>query len=1008
MTNSERSRRFKEVLARLAASPGAWIDPRGGRFWIVFLFLAYTLVGFLLLPYIVREQIVATVATQLAREATVERVRVNPFVLSMEITGFRVQDTDGSALIGFDRLYGNFQLSSLFRWALTFREVRVEAFNARVVRYADGRTNLGDLISALPREPMPSESQRALPRFLIFDLGFEASGVEVRDESTAPPFEVSVVPVNLAVQNLSSLAEREAAYQFDASSSDGVTMDSTGRVRLEPLKVSGRFATEGPYPSVAHRYFQSLLNFTIGAGQTELDLDFKVSTGHTGGPEAVIDNLQFAIRDLALIAPTDSPFLGLVALEVGDGYLEWPGRRAGAASLLVNTLQVDTGRDPKGVPGFLQWVRLPQEARQSPQAESKSGAVPLSDWDLALDKVRVEDSGVRFVDESLRLPGQIEVVRLDARVSEISNKPGQRFPLELEMEVVPGGRVDLSGDIAVLPEIAASVNLGVKGLALAIAQPFISDVARLRIDSGKLGMSADITMQGPTELDVKGSLVFDDVGISDEARQEHLAGWQSVAIDRFEYSRGANALVVSEVAVSQPYLDLLITENQSTNFHQLVVAADPQDHGAGFEEETPDASIEASNAAPLAITVGRIEIEEGALDFQDLSLPFPFAARIFDLEGELTTIATSSVNPAKLHLEGQVGDWGAASIEGTVKPSTPEELTDITVTFRNIEFPDLSAYTIKFAGRRIAKGRLDLDLRYLIEDGRLNGENNIVIRELELGERVDYAGAMNLPLGLAVALLKDAEGKIDLDLPVRGDVYDPQFRIGGVIMQAFVNLITGIVTFPFRLLANLVGSDSPDFDQILFEPGQSALTAPEREKIAKLGEALAMRPILVLEVQGVVAPDVDAPSLARQGLDSEIEERVNLLQSSERNVLGTVLRRRVIEALFTEQMPSEPLKARQAGFKSPPEEGAVLDESAYLESLRADLIESRAPSGAELDQLAQDRASAILSLLLTDSQLARERVSVRGSVQVRAEGSGRVPLKLDVSIGEESPALNTN
>src|SRR5690606_1137794 len=229
---------------------------------------------------------------------------------------------------------------------------------------------------------------------------------------------------------------------------------------------------------------------------------------------------------------------------------------------------------------------------------------------------------------------------------------------------------------------------------------------------------------------------------------------------------------------------------------------------------------------------------------------------------------------ATVELEGQVNEYGLAKIGGTLLPLGVKEQADIRLLFRNLELPDLTPYAIKFAGREIANGRMNLDLRYLMTQGKLKAQNNIVISDLELGEKVDYEGALDLPLGLAIALLKDANGKIDIDLPVEGDTNNPEFRLGSIIGQVFVNLITKAVTAPFRLLGALVGMESTDFDRIEFEPGLATLTPPEKEKMIKLAEAMAKRPQLGLRIAGVVDEDADPQALKKQRVQNRIDALV--------------------------------------------------------------------------------------------------------------------------------------
>ena len=231
--------------------------------------------------------------------------------------------------------------------------------------------------------------------------------------------------------------------------------------------------------------------------------------------------------------------------------------------------------------------------------------------------------------------------------------------------------------------------------------------------------------------------------------------------------------------MDKPYGDILIAADGSVNLGRVskVEVGEPADESETetAPQESNAESAEDTQKSELAVTIGRVVIVNASADFQDQSLPLPFLAKIAELNGDITTIATSSREPSTVELEGKVDEFGFVRVTGTVTPLDPKLDTDLHVAFQNVEMPKFSAYTIPFAGREIASGKLDLDLGYQVKDSELVGENKVILRDFELGEKVEHPGAMSLPLGLAVALLKDPEGKIDIDLPVRGNVDDPEF-----------------------------------------------------------------------------------------------------------------------------------------------------------------------------------------------------------------------------------------
>jgi hypothetical protein len=393
----------------------------------------------------------------------------------------------------------------------------------------------------------------------------------------------------------------------------------------------------------------------------------------------------------------------------------------------------------------------------------------------------------------------------------------------------------------------------------------------------------------------------------------------------------------------------------------------------------------------MNIAIGKIVVERGAADYEDESLPLPFAAHITDLKGEATTLATSTTAPAALSLQGQVGEFGEVKIGGSLTPFDPTQATKIDVRFRNVEFPGLSPYTVKFAGRRIAKGRLDIGLSYAIDRGKLNGSNRVVIRKLELGEKVDVPGAMNLPLGLAIAVLKDRDGKIDIDLPVSGDMHDPKFGIGSVIWKVIGNLLTNIVTSPFNALAGLVGGESEKLGKIRFDPGQAELGPPEREKIQNLAKALGMRPNLVLVVPGAVDPQADRYSLQLRALEGAMTKELGKESSVSRQ-------RRFLESEFKDKIGRDQLDPLKQQFvhapAGQPDAKPALDEPAYVSALRERVAKALPIADADLDGLAQSRAAVVTGALKQVPGLDPQRVRTGAAEKTKADDEGLIPLKL--------------
>lgn len=969
---------FWQRLWRAPAS--AWISPRRKRFWLVVAVALYTLVGFLLVPWVVKTQLEARLSAALERPVTVQVVRFNPYVLSLEAVDFRIGQPNATPLAAFDRLFVNVQSSSLFRRALTFAEVTLEKPFVDFVRFDDGTTNLQTLLAESAADGEDEPAQSSLLRLVVHELKVSSGIVRVEDRVPKTPFVEEVGPVDIQVSGFSTLPDARGNQQVRIATPSGAILEASGELQVNPLAVDGRVHGEGPYLPMLYRWTQDRVTFKVEEGNASMSLDYHIEMPGGGDVTVRVENLEFDLSGVVVVDEAGRQFLDLPDNHLSGGMFLWPEKRLGAERLALAGAHLDAWRDESGVLSLSRLIAPSDTAAEEEPVEENAPLTPVDDWEMALGELAVTDFSASFVDHSVRTPAPIEVADLDVRLNDLSNSPGARFPFDVALGLATGGNVMAGGGVTVVPAPAIEAEMKVENLALAVVQPYLGDVMRVVVDEGNLGVDAVLSMGPETPLTLSGSLAVDALSLSDAEKGERLVGWRRLAVDQFAVDGGKPAIEISEVVIEAPFTRLLIDSDRSTNFQQLTIGADEGEAPVEPEPDTPP-------TAPPAISVARISVSDGAIDFADRALPLPFAAKVSEFAGNMTGLSTVSAEPAGLKFSGRVADYGLARVEGSVSLMSAVDDTDVGVFFKNVALPDLDPYTVKFAGRRMADGRLDLNLRYRLKEGHIEGENNIVVNRLELGEKVEQSGAMDLPLDLAVALLKGPDGKIDLDIPVSGDVNDPTFKLGGAVAKAFRNIIAGIATAPFRLLAGLVGASSEEFSKIEFEAGASALTPPEREKLDKLAEALALRPNLSLTVAGPVDETVDGPALARGRVDERVE--AGLAETKESDMLN-VRRRQALESLITSTLPETDLAAVRAANQrsedpAAPEGKTVLDEPAYLKALQAILVDAEPIGEADFDALAAERSAAVRKAL-EDNAVDSARISVAPRRAAKARG----------------------
>jgi hypothetical protein len=521
-----------------------------------------------------------------------------------------------------------------------------------------------------------------------------------------------------------------------------------------------------------------------------------------------------------------------------------------------------------------------------------------------------------------------------------------------------------------------------------------------------------------------------------------LVSFRRLQLQKFRYDMAPDALSIDRVGVAEPYARVIISREQIINISAVL---DPETAAAATAARRAKLATEASETkaekrrrekaekqrvktaekaakkagkarvapttamAPpppdsgMPIRIREVRIDRGRMNFSDFSIQPNFTAEIIDLNGSVTGLSSAFSSRAKVDLKGKVDEFSPVTIAGTIQPFAFDRFTDIGLKFENIALPVFNPYSGQFAGYNIAKGKLTTDLRYQIDNRKLNASHKIRIDQLEWGEATASQGEATLPVKFATSLLKDRDGVINLDVPVTGTLDDPKLRIGPIVWQIIKNLIVKAVTAPFALLGSLfAGGEDAQF--VDFAPGDATLEAAATERLAALSKGLVQKPAVSLDVPIGALAAIDGPALA---------ERRYLEQRSA--ATATVLGRRDDDAqplpAFDTLTPKQRLDILNAVLKqqggplpevpeppAPPEgtsraEARVMAEAAEIEFVEKEARRRVVPQDEDLATLARGRGTAIQRALLAGSELEPSRVFLVTEGKV-AEKDGKVRFEL--------------
>ena len=952
----------------------------------------YSLLGFLILPGIalrVANQQLANYATVPAR---IERIELNPFSLELTLWGLKIGEP-GKEQVAFERLYANLSLSSLWTRVLHLTDVELINPKSEILFAKDGKLNLLQLFKLPASEPTPVDPDSKPFPLRIERIKLAGGYVHFEDVRPSEPIEFLYDKLDFELNNLSTLPDDNADMTLVAIGPNGGQLDWTGNFSLVPIASEGRFKITNGQMKAFWPYVRDAVPLVLENGVLDLSSDYKFNLSKE--TELLLSNVSLSVAPFAIKAPDGRPLARLERLDVSETTVDLAKQQVVVGKIRSQKLETWAAREADGQ---LDWQKLFASQPAKPVTETVPAAgspkpeptAPSKPWQVLLKDVQLRNYQVHLADRQAQPPVELELGPLNLDLQNFDSLNQSPFTLKLDSGLGKQGRIQASGEVNLKP-ISAKLQVQTKDIDLRVAQSYISPFIRLELRSGMLGsdLAVDLKSTEPLAFNVTGRAQVDQLHTLDTLKTRDFLKWQQLVLEGLNYQHG-DSLSIAKVNLLQPYARFMINEDRTTNIDDLLI---PQPADADAKSAAKPA---ASQEKPLGIHIGAIAINDGSANFADFSLTPNFATAIQQLNGQIGTIDSRQPKPASVDIKGKVDRYAPVTIKGSVNPFAPKKALDIATSFKRVELTTLTPYSGKFAGFRIRKGRLNLDLHYKIINGQLTAENKVVVEQLQLGEKVDSPDAVDLPIRLAIALLKDTDGKISIELPVSGDLNNPQFSVMPIIWQSLRNLVLRAAQAPFKFIGGLVsGGGSEDLGSVSFAPGSSDLSKDSESALTKLANALKERPALRLEIEGTSAQSSDGPPIAEQRLEREYQ--YNYYKILQRRGEKVPAQASLLEVPDSEKAPLLEGIYRTRLKTQPPAEWAQLSRDERTAKLREGVIKFWSESDVLLRQLGQDRASSIKDFLVDKGQLADDRVYFIDANIGQAQSDGRVitPLHLD-------------
>ncbi|WP_322076134.1 DUF748 domain-containing protein [Burkholderia cepacia] len=823
----------------------------------------------------------------------------------------------------------------------------------------------------------------------IRHFAIDGGTVNVDDRVPATPTALSLTKLAATLDGFSMQGKTPAKYTLSTSLSRGGDVTAEGTFNLAEKQADSKLTVAAlalpalqPYLGEATR--ARVLDGTLGA-----TVNAKADWGKTPLAAQVADS-TVSLKSLKIATPdAKAPAIVLPDASAKIAKVDVAARTAEIASVDASGLALDVQRLKDGRID-LAALAEPAQASVPKRTVARKAEAAAPSWHYRIDALNVKDSSANFTDLSTPRPVKLAIKPLELSVQKISDDMSKPLPVQLKATLNRKGSLNVTGDVTAQP-LKLGLKINGNRLDAAAFEPYFGSALNATIASALLNAQGNLTfaqVKDAPRATYRGDVALVDVRMLDKATSDPFAGWRSLALTNLKanYDEKGTDVDAARVTFSNFYGRVLLDAQGRLNLKDVVAKetgpAQSLTRDASKGEPVPlspgvtppaaaqQASAPAAASAtvvvkaaqppqnPVRMHFGELLLQNGRVTYTDNFIKPNYTANLVAIKGTVGAFGTDSTTSAPVDVAANLAGNGPISIKGSVNPLIEKPALDLTATAHDIELTNLTPYSAKYAGYPITKGKLNVDLHYELANDQLKANNHIFIDQLTFGDHVENDTATRLPVKLAISLLKNTRGQIDVNLPVSGSLSNPEFSVGGLIWRAVLNLIAKAVTSPFSLLAHAFGSGGEDLGYVEFAPGSYQLDDAQQKKLDTVVKMLTEKPSIRLDLIGRVDPAKDTSGLG----DAYVERLVR--QQKLKDVIG---QGESIDPMSVKVEPAEYSKYLTRAYKAAdfkkPRNLIGLQKTLPDADMKKALAEHAPADDNALRALAQQRAQAVRQYL---------------------------------------------
>ncbi|RXJ66338.1 hypothetical protein CRV08_13495 [Halarcobacter ebronensis] len=922
------------------------------------LVLIYAIVGFVAIPKILKPKLENIINENINQTATIEKIEFNPFLLKASLKGLKIEDK-GVTTLSLDEATIDFaMLKSLDEKHINFKNFLLVNPYINIIQYEDESLNLQKILK------QKDENSKEEPTEKSSSIAFQFSKTVIKNAKIEftkliknnKPYKLQVDKFNYTFYDMGTFRNNLASHSLHMIINKNTKLAIKGGFRLTPFEMYGNVNLTDLKPTELIGYKQDLLNFNLDKKAT-INLDFGYQVNTAKSLKIEVNHANLKINNIALDEKSGRLF-SFENFSINNLDLKYPENQLNIEAISLNGVNTHIKKDKKENFNFNNLIN--SKELSSSNEETKTTTKP---WNIDLNEFALTNSNLSFKDDSNSFNAELKNIAL---ILKKLNLKGENITLkELALKVKKTDLNDSSNNINVKNiDLNASENSFIDSVVLinklSLNKPdllLVDNKNNRKIDAKdiKIVVNKILNSNGNTKIE-KVEFLEPFVSLKDENNKtDVLAKNIDVLVNKIEYKD--NTLKIDNSLVNKPYFAITLGKQNPKEVTK--------------NEEKKEAKSEEKSNGNFQFDVGPLKIKEMRMTFQDKNLPIPFRTNITKLNGEFSKLNSNSSEPTELSLEGEVDKYGYTKITGTLDVNDIKLLTDTNIIFKNIAIKNFTPYSGKFVGREIDSGKLNLDLKYNIKKSNLDAQNSVIISDIKLGKNVESPDAVNLPLEFAIALLEDSNGVIDIDLPIKGNVDDPQFSVAPIVWKAFTNLIIKAVTAPFSLLASLFGVDEEKLKGIDFEYGKSDIIVSEKEALDTIAKILEKKPKLAINIEPIYNTINDKKALQNRKIELKVENEMKKVSKGDEYKI-------VLERLYNALKEKNDIEEVKKEFtKEDKDKKTYFDNEDYVAYLKDFLASKEEVTEEELVSLSKIRVEEIKNYLLTIKKIPKESLNFK-------------------------------